>query len=328
MEIAKALVLAGRSDDDRPWPSVRHMPKPLVPVANRPILFHNLEALRRAGVLEATIAVDSDTAAAIRRAVGNGSDWGLAVRYAECPWGSGVAVALARTRDFVGDEPVLVQRVGALLRERIHPHIAAFASEDIDALALRLASSEQQDSIDSGWLLSERAVSLLTVGADAGGDPLTRVQAGGGQVRVQAVDGCLPCHGGQEALLEANRRMLEEIVTSVDRACLERAEIQGPVVVHPTARLENSLVRGPAIIGPGSRLSGAYVGPYTSIGADVVIDGTQIEHSIVFSGAELRYVGTRLESSVIGQRARVMRSFGLLSALQLSIGDGAEVALS
>jgi glucose-1-phosphate thymidylyltransferase len=328
MEIAKALVLAGRSDDDRPWPSVRLTPKPLVPVANRPILFHNLEALRRAGVLEATIAVDSDTATAIRCAVGDGSEWGLTVRYAECPWGSGVDGALAVTRDFVGDEPVLVQRVGALLRERIHPHIAAFADERLDALALRLAGPGQGETVDSGWLLSERAVSMLMDRADAGGDPLARVRAGGGHVRVQAVDGCLPCYGGQEALLEANRRMLEEIVTNVDPACLERTQIQGPVVVHPTARLEDTLVRGPAIIGPRSRLNGAYVGPYTSIGADVVIEGAQVEHSIVFSGAELRYVGTRLESSVIGQRARVVRSFGMPNALQLSIGDGAEVALS
>jgi glucose-1-phosphate thymidylyltransferase len=328
MEIAKALVLAGRSDDDRPWPSARFLPKPLVPVANRPILFHNLEALRRAGVLEVTIAVDGDTASALRGAVGDGSDWGLAVHYAQCPVGTAVDGVLKATRAFVADEPVLVQRAGALLRGRIHPHIAAFAGEGLDALALRLAGTSQGASVDSGWLLSERAVSMLTDRENAGGDPLAHVRAGGGDVRIQCVDGCLPCHGGQDALLEANRRMLEEIVTDVDPGCLQRSEIQGPVVAHPTARLEESLVRGPAIIGPRSRVVGAYVGPYTSIGADVAVEGSQIEHSIVFSGAELRYVGTRLESSVIGQRARVVRSFRMPNVLQLSIGDGAEVALT
>ncbi|HTE62169.1 MAG TPA: hypothetical protein VK631_17585, partial [Solirubrobacteraceae bacterium] len=38
MEIAKALILAGRTAHDRPWPSVRSGPKHLVPVANRPIV--------------------------------------------------------------------------------------------------------------------------------------------------------------------------------------------------------------------------------------------------------------------------------------------------
>jgi glucose-1-phosphate thymidylyltransferase len=71
----------------------------------------------------------------------------------------------------------------------------------------------------------------------------------------------------------------------------------------------------------------AYIGPYSAIGADVVVEGTEIEHSIVFPGAELRFVGTRLETSIIGKGARVVRSFGVPNALRLSIGDGAEVAL-
>src|SRR4051812_43122751 len=177
MQIAKALVLAGSGPQNRPWPSVRSMPKALVPVANRPILFHNLEALRRAGLLEVTIAVEPDTASAIRCAVGDGSDWGLTIRYLECASDSGLGGALATARDFVTDEPVLVQRAGALLRERIHPHIAAFAGERLDALTLRLrrhahAGDGAGATVDGGWLLSERAVSVLSGRDDAGADPV------------------------------------------------------------------------------------------------------------------------------------------------------------
>src|SRR5919204_6173756 len=165
MQIAKALVLAGRTATDRPWPSVRSMPKPLVPVANRPILFHHLDALRQAGLLEATIVVESDSAPAIRSAVGSGEDWGLRVGFTECPAPPGLDETLAIAHDFGGDEPVLIQRVGALLRERIQPHIAAFAGERLDALALRLPRPEHAidaDAIEGGWLLSERALSILT----------------------------------------------------------------------------------------------------------------------------------------------------------------------
>jgi glucose-1-phosphate thymidylyltransferase len=158
-------------------------------------------------------------------------------------------------------------------------------------------------------------------------DPIAYVREQGGQARVQEVDGCLPCHGDQNTLFEANRRMLEDIVTDFDPDCVVASELQGAVIVHPTARVESSLVRGPAIIGPRTRLKDAYVGPYTSVGADVVIEGSEIEHSIVFSCAELRFVGTRLETSIIGKGARVARSFGVPNALRLSIGDGAEVAL-
>jgi glucose-1-phosphate thymidylyltransferase len=329
MEIAKALILAGRHDDDRPWPIARGVSKHLFPVANRPILFHNLEALRAAGVIEATIMVEAEQGVAIRRAVGDGAAWGLAVRYAECAQDAGLAAALSNGRGFLHDEPVLVEEGDALLGERIYPHLAAFAREGLDALALRLAAPDRaaRPATEPGYVLSARGVSILLDGTDPTIDPVDRVRAGGGRVRVQRVDGCLPCHGDQDALLDCNRRMLERLTRSVDDAALSDSTIQGPVVVSPTARLHRTIVRGPAIIGPGARLTDAYVGPYTSIGADVIVEGAEIEHSIVLEGAQLQFVGTRLESSVIGQRARIVRGFSLPSAMRMSIGDGAEVLL-
>jgi glucose-1-phosphate thymidylyltransferase len=331
MEIAKAVILAGRTAHDRPWPSVKSGPKHLVPIANQPIIFHNLESLRRAGVLEATIAVDPESAGPTKAAVGDGSRWGLAVRYVGWLPRTGICSALAASRDFIADEPVLVEPADALHREHIHPHIAAFARERLDAMALRLASVARGlggAPLDGAYLLSRRAVAILLDSPRTLSDPMDGVREHGGLVRVQRIDGCLPCHGGQDRLLEGNRRMLETMAPSPECRTFPSCELQGPVFVHPTATLEHTLVRGPAMIGPRSRLSHAYVGPYTSIGADVRIDGSQIEHSIVLERAELLHVGVRLDSSVIGRGARIDRSFGLTSAMRLSIGDGAEVTFS
>jgi glucose-1-phosphate thymidylyltransferase len=330
MEIAKAVVLAGPACGDRPWPSAPAGPKHLVPVANRPILFHNLEALRGNGLLEAVIAVGPDDGDEIERAVGDGSDWELVVRFADFAPEVGVAGALAACRDFVADEPVVVQHGDALLRDRIHAQIRAFARDEVDALALRLSRPAVGDrhADTPAYLFSPRAVAMLLDCSERLADPLDVVRASGGEVRIERVSGCLPCHGDQDALLESNRRVLERLIADVDEASLRDCEIQGPVIVHPTARLERSVVRGPAILGPRCSLTDAYVGPFSSIGADVVIEGSEIEHSIVFDGAQIRFVGARLESSVIGRNARVVRRFRPPSALRISIGDGAEVALS
>jgi glucose-1-phosphate thymidylyltransferase len=91
--------------------------------------------------------------------------------------------------------------------------------------------------------------------------------------------------------------------------------------------VERSRVVGPAIIGAGARIQDSYVGPFTSIGAACAITGSEIEYSIVLPEAELRFVGTRLESSVIGRGARIVRGFDLPGAIRMSIGDGAEVIL-
>jgi glucose-1-phosphate thymidylyltransferase len=294
-------------------------------------MFHNLAALRRAGVLEAAIALEPESASEIRAAVGSGARWQLNVRY--LPWqpASGITGAMRVARSFLGDEPVLLGPADALHRGQVQRHIASFADERLDAMALRLPGAPCNgggDPVPGGYLLSPHAVSLL-LGADrAAGDPLAALRARGAHVRVQETDGCLPCHGGQDGLLEANRRVLEELDADVDPAAHPSCEFQGPVRVHPTARLDHTLVRGPAVIGPGARLSHAYVGPYTSVGADVVVDGAQVEHSIVLEGAQLSHIGTRIEGSVIGRGARVTRSFALPTAMRLSVGDGAEVTLS
>ena len=328
MEIAKALILAGRVRGDSPRVASLG-PGHLFPVANRPILLHNLEGLRAAGVLEATILADRDEFVAIRRTLAAGSELGVRVRYEEWDPCAGIAGALVAGRDFLADEPILVQNAAALLRDRMHGHITAFAREQLDALALRLAhpDSRRARGDTPGYLLSPRAVAILLAGGNPTANPVTSVRAGGGRVRIARVEGCLPSDGDHAQLLESNRRALEKLEASVDPGSLEECSIQGPVVVHPSARVSRALLRGPAIIGPGARISDAYIGPYTSIGADVVIDGAEIEYSIVLPEAELRHIGTRLESSVIGRRARIARGFGLPGAIRVAVGDGAEVIL-
>ena len=331
MEIARALVLATTADNN-PWSSTGPGPKPLVPVATKPILFHTLEALRSAGVLEAALLVEDSAAPIFREEVGDGSRWDMAITYAPCGPQTDVSDALNIAHDFIGDEPVLVQPADAMLRDCLRDHVVGFARDELDALALMLVPPRTAEPLPSvrhagGYLLSPSAVSIM-LASPAGRDPLARLRRHGSHVRVLDVEGCLACHGSEASLLEANRHALAGISTSVDDAIMEGSEIQGSVVIHPTATLQNTLVRGPAIVGARSRLVDSYVGPYSSIGADVRIEGTEIEHSIVMDSAQLLFVGSRLETSIIGRGASIVRRFDMPSAVRMSIGDGAQVALS
>jgi glucose-1-phosphate thymidylyltransferase len=330
MEIARALVLAEADGGHGPWAAAPTGPKHLFPIANRPILFHNLEALRAAGVLEATILATGATRHAIASAAGDGREWGLTLHYADWCAADGVREALAVTRDFLASEPVLVQQGDALLRDRMHSHIATFARERLDTLVLRLESHSATEARlpAPSYLLSPKAVSILLDGPSDRVNPVSGVRAMGGNVRIERVDGCLACHGDHETVLDSNRRMLETIKADYDPASLDDCTVQGPVIIHPTARVRRTLLRGPAIIGPGACLNDAYVGPYTSIGSDVVLEGSQVEYSIVLSGAELRFIGARLESSVIGRGARIVRGFQLPGAMRMTLGEGAEVVVT
>jgi glucose-1-phosphate thymidylyltransferase len=155
-----------------------------------------------------------------------------------------------------------------------------------------------------------------------------RVRQRGGRVVTCCATDWWRFRGGTEALLEGNRFALETLRADYDRAQLIDSKIQGAVIVHPEARITSSVVRGPAIIGARARVRDAYVGPFTSIGEDVAIEGAEIEHSVVLPGASISHLGGRLEASVIGPRSRVFRDFRLPRALRLTLGEGAEVSLA
>jgi glucose-1-phosphate thymidylyltransferase len=99
------------------------------------------------------------------------------------------------------------------------------------------------------------------------------------------------------------------------------------VSLHPSAEVRDSLIRGPVAIGPRASISKAYIGPYTSIGADVTIEAVEVEHSILLDGAEIRFLGARLEGSLVGPGARITRDFRVPRAIRLSVGGGAEITM-
>jgi mannose-1-phosphate guanylyltransferase/phosphomannomutase len=85
----KAVIIAG-GRGERLRPLTQDRPKPLVPVAGKPLLFYLLERLRGWGIDEVAITTGY-LGERLRAAVGDGSPWGLGVRYAEEPSPRGTA---------------------------------------------------------------------------------------------------------------------------------------------------------------------------------------------------------------------------------------------
>ena len=64
----------------------------------------------------------------------------------------------------------------------------------------------------------------------------------------------------------------------------------------------------------------SYIGPYTAIGDDCVVDASEVEHSILL--AESRLVGVRrVTDSLLGRRAEVVREESTPKAYRFMIGD-------
>jgi len=317
----------------------------LTEVANKPVLFYALDAMADAGIERVAIAVDRASLDPIRRAVGSGTALQVEVDYLDVPIHTGLTEAVSRSRSALAPARHLVALDSGIPSRGFRDHLAAVTDGGIDAVALVPRSPLAPAHADGGgsWmdadldgaralLLGPKCLELVEqFGARVGGAGVAglfhQLCEHSARVRAHEVEDWWRCRLGVSDLLAANRLVLEGIEHDMAATEVTDLTVHGRVVVHETARLESVVLRGPVTIGPRARLRDAYVGPYTSIGSDAVVEGAEIEHSIVHRDASIRHVGRRLEGSVIGARARVSTSFQLPSALHLTLGEDAEVLL-
>jgi NDP-sugar pyrophosphorylase family protein len=102
----KAIILAG-GQDTHLVPLVRTVPKPLLPVANRPMVEYLLRLLARSGIREVALAL-SGSPEIYQQALGGTRKLGVHITYSEEAKPLGTAGCLLPLADFIGNEPFLV----------------------------------------------------------------------------------------------------------------------------------------------------------------------------------------------------------------------------
>jgi glucose-1-phosphate thymidylyltransferase len=149
----------------------------------------------------------------------------------------------------------------------------------------------------------------------------------GYEVHPHLVSGWWKDTGKIEDILEANRLILESIVGKIEGKVDETSKINGPVIIEEGVVVQNSIIRGPAIIGPETEIIDSYIGPFTAIQERCRIIQTEIEHSIVLEGCEIRDVGSRIDESLIGRDVKIYKCPPKPSVYRLIVGDKSEIGI-
>jgi len=357
MEPLKGLILSGGAGT-RLRPITHTSAKQLVPVANKPVLFYGIEALVDAGVEEIGIIIAPETGDEIREAAGDGSRFGAEITYIVQDKPAGLAHAVLTAEDFIGSSPFVMYLGDNLLRDGLRNLVSTFTEHQPDTLIL-LTPVDDPQSYGVAELDGEKIVRLIEKPKDPPSnlalvgvylfsnlifdaarslepswrgeleitEAIDKLIDDGRTVRSEVVRGWWKDTGQLADMLEANRLVLEELVTSVEGEVDEASKIEGRIVLGPGARLERSVVRGPAVIGAGAHVEDAYIGPYTSIGDGVHVRRSEVENSIVLSGSVVEDLGTRMEASLLGKEVKLTRSEGLPKTLRLLVGDKSEIKL-
>jgi glucose-1-phosphate thymidylyltransferase len=352
----KALILAG-GKGSRLRPITYSIAKQLVPVANKPVIEFGIEAIRESGIDDFGFIV-GDSAAEIQAALGDGSRWGARFTYIPQSAPLGLAHAVKTAQPYLGDDKFIMYLGDNLIKAGVSELVAEFQSQPSDAMIL-LTKVPNPSDFGVAELEGNRAVrleekpknprsDLALVGVylftPCVFDAIDRLKPsfrgeyeitdaiqglidGQKNVRCHIVTGWWKDTGTVEAMLDANRLILESMAHSVEGEVVE-SKIHGAVSIARGARIVRSVIRGPAIIGTNCVVEDSSVGPFTSIAAGAVLKSTEISNSIVMDDSNISDSGIRITGSLIGRGVTVSGTSAAPREITLVLGDNSSVQIS
>ncbi len=353
----KGLILSG-GKGTRLYPLTYTRAKQLIPVANKPVLFRVIEMIRDAGITEIGIVI-GDTGPEIREAVGDGSRWGVQVTYIQQEAPLGLAHAVKISRGFLGDERFVMFLGDNVIQGGISPLIEQFASSDWNSqIVLKEVPDPQHFGVaeldgngqikrliekpadppsnlalvgiymfDHNIFKAVEAIKPSWRGELEITDAIQWLVSNGYRVFPYVHKGWWIDTGKPTDMLEANAHVLEELTPYVAGKVDAASLLDSRVTVEEGAEIVNSVLRGPTIIGRNTRIVNSFIGPFTSIYHDVVIENSELERCIVLEHARILGVSTRIQDSLIGRHATIEQDNGKPRALKMNLGDHSHIWL-
>ncbi len=357
----RALIAAGgRATRLRP---ISHtLNKHLLPLANKPMLEYAIIKLVEAGITEIIINVNLGDVEISSR-IGDGSRYGAQITYLEQQGGAlGIAHAVNNARAYLSGEPFVFYLGDNVMAGSIKTLRHTYESEgynamialarvkdpnrfgvpEFDITGKLVRAHEKPENPSSPFAITglyffddKFFEAFKTMKPSARGEyEITDIITWfiqNARIGTQEITGWWKDTGTPDALLEGNALLLDEMHVSEmknEGELKPGASIQGKVCIgRGTVIGPEVLVRGPVIIGENCKIDHAYIGPYTSIGDGVLIQGPEIEHSIIMENAKI-FCSERITDSIIGAKAAVNSSKNTMPrGHRLVLGDNSLVEL-
>jgi mannose-1-phosphate guanylyltransferase / phosphomannomutase len=300
-------------------PMTANQPKPMLPVANRPIMEHVLRLLKRHGFDETVVTVQF-LAALVRNYFGDGEEFGMSLQYATEEMPLGTAGSVRNAEDALRDEPFLVIS-GDALTDMDLTALVNFHKEKGALVTVGLA--RMPNPLEFGIVITQedgriqRFLEKPTWGQVFSDTVNTGLYVMEPEVLAEVPpgemvdwfgyvsDGYWEDVGTHESYLKAQADVLARRV----QTDIAGFEVSPGVWVAEGAEVDPDVVlTGPLCIGDYAKIeAGAQLREYTVIGSNVVIkEGAFIHRAVVHNNVYIGQ-GVNLRGCVIGKNTDVMR---------------------
>ena len=356
----KAIIMAG-GQGTRLRPLTSNQPKPMIRIANLPCMEHIVNLLAHHGFTDVTVTLQF-MPEEIQDYFGDGSDWGVNMRYSieDAPAGTAGSVKMAEQQLGLHGERFLIISGDALTDANLS-QVVRFHEEKSAEATMVLKSVENpldfgiviteedgrisrflekpawgqvfSDTVNTGIYLLEPSVMDEIPDPEEGEydfskDLFPKLLDGGRQLYGFVTDAYWEDIGTLEQYASAQREVLDGRVQGVRPP---GTRLRENIYVGRRAKVDDEELEDPVVIGDNVRVDeGAKISPYTVIGSNVVIAaGATVERSIVAEGT---YVGEGAElidtlvgrNSYIQPRARILERSALGD--DVIVGEGATIA--
>ncbi|MBI5194530.1 MAG: glucose-1-phosphate thymidylyltransferase [Nitrospirae bacterium] len=357
----KALITSG-GKGTRLRPITHTSNKHLIPIANKPMIHFAIEAVAGAGIKEIGIVYNPDTGDEIKKALGTGSQWGVNFTFILQESPAGLAHVVKVAQDFIGNDPfvfylgdnVVVGGIKRFIddfeREKSNCHLVLSKVNDPERFGVpdikdgKIISVEEKPEKPksryavTGIYIYDATVfeAVNNIKPSARGeleisDAHDYLIQKGYNIGYSEITGWWKDTGKPEDLLEANRLTLDRIIGDDDPVIAgdvdDDSDIAGKVIIEKGARIINSSIRGPVIIGENTVIENSYIGPFTSIYYGCHIKDSEVEYSIILEKCKIIDADIRIERSLLGREAEIIKCKTKPKTQKFIIGDQSIVEL-
>ncbi|MEW6407330.1 MAG: glucose-1-phosphate thymidylyltransferase [Patescibacteria group bacterium] len=355
----KALITAG-GHGTRLRPITFTLNKHLIPIANKPMIFYVLEKVAAAGIKDVAININPGDKE-LPNSLGDGKRWKIKITYIEQKGGpKGLAHIIKNAKSFLKKDPFVFYLGDNIFLGGIKKFIETFKKKKLSCL-LTLArvpdpqrfgvpeintkgeivkveekpEKPKSDFAVCGIYIYDHHIieAVENIKPSARGefeisDAHQYLLDRGYKVGYEEVSGWWKDTGKPNDLLEANQLILHEIKKDIKGKVEKSATIQGKVVIGKgTKVIGRSFIRGPVVIGENCVIRDSFIGPFTSVGNGVEIDGGDIENCLLMDYVDIK-TSKRIVDSLVGYNCSILDDGGTLpSGHKLIIGQNSSIEL-